>query len=485
MTLPPALVRRSLDAHSAIGLVVGALMYLICLTGTLAALAESFERWEQPLIEEMQTLPDAALSQALQQYRAHRALAAGDAAPLPESIWLILPTEAIPRMHLSDGSDEWFTDRQGNFLEPPQATWTEMLRHLHIKLLLPDNIGFTLVSALGVMLLALIISGLLAHPRLFRDAFKFRRGGARRLEQADLHNRLSVWGLPFHLMIAITGAFYGLVGVLVISAAAIFYGGDHNALFEEVYGPDPVLDAPVQAVDPARAMQNLRSVAPDASPLYLVVHNIDSRAQFMEIAAALPGRLAFSEIYRFDAAGHFLGDQGLTSGPWGRQYLYSLYRIHFGYFGGYLTRVIWALLGLSLTVVSATGVNIWLARRGKGDWADHAWIGVVWGLPAALAASALASLAWQLSPEWTLAAVWLGSLGFCLWRKSLAGCRQLLQTLSGVLMIGIALWHWLSFSSWAAVGDWINVGLLIGGVVLLVMGLRRSADRTVATSSAV
>ena len=49
-TLPPELVRRSLDAHSAIGLVVGAVMYLICLTGTLAVLMESFERWEQPHI---------------------------------------------------------------------------------------------------------------------------------------------------------------------------------------------------------------------------------------------------------------------------------------------------------------------------------------------------------------------------------------------------------------------------------------------------
>jgi hypothetical protein len=33
----------------------------------------------------------------------------------------------------------------------------------------------------------------MAHPRIFKDAFRLRIGGSVRLEQADLHNRLSVW----------------------------------------------------------------------------------------------------------------------------------------------------------------------------------------------------------------------------------------------------------------------------------------------------
>ncbi|RLQ23358.1 PepSY domain-containing protein [Seongchinamella sediminis] len=459
MALAPELVRRSLDAHSAIGLVVGVLMYLICLTGSLAAMAELFERWEQPGIPEFNQVSAAAVENAMTGFRA-----SVDADP--ESLWVIFPTAELPRMHVSSGAEERFTDAAGKLLAPPAAGWTHMLRELHISLHLPHNIGLVIVSAIGAMLLALIVSGLLAHPRLFRDAFKLRLGGTRRLEQADIHNRLSVWGLPFHLMIGVTGAFYGLVGLLAWSAATAWYDGDTNALFDSIYGSDPVLEAPLQPLGIDRALAELERHHPEVQALYIVGHKLDTPGQFLEIAATVPGRLAYSEIYRFDAAGSYLGSQQLTTGPAGRQFLYSLYRIHFGYFGGLATRVTWLLLGLGLTVVAVSGINIWLARRGRDDALDRAWAGVVWGAPLALALSATAAIVFALAPLPVFAGVLAAAIGGGLSRRQTRHYRGALQWLLAASLLLLAGAHTLAYSPAAQRFDItaINLALAAAGL---------------------
>lgn len=438
MQIPPNLVKRSLSAHSMLGITVGILMYVICLTGTLAAVAETFERWEQPDIEEFHNVRPASINTAIKQFIE---TIEGN----PTSLWLVFPTPEIPRMHVTGDEQERFTRSDGSLDDAPVENWTHMLRELHVRLHLPQTIGLIIVSAVGAMLFALIISGLLAHPRLFKDAFSFRLGGSRRLAQADIHNRLSVWVLPFHAMISITGAFYGLVGILVILASAAWYDGDKQALFDVVYGADPVLEGQALQANPNEAMQQLKERHPNVRPIYLVIHNRASDNQFIEIAATVPRRLAYSEIYRFDALGNYLGSQELTTGPLGRQVLYSLYRIHFGYFGGQWTRVIWLLLGLALTIVSVSGINIWLAKRNLNDVIDRLWVGVVWGTPLALVISAATSVftAMPALPIFVttlgLAVAYLGATS----EKTAGGAR--LQFITAIAMAGLACGHLIKF----------------------------------------
>ena len=54
-------VRKGLDAHSAIGLVCCALLYLICATGTAVVLYEEWQRFEQPDAPEMTSIAPAAV----------------------------------------------------------------------------------------------------------------------------------------------------------------------------------------------------------------------------------------------------------------------------------------------------------------------------------------------------------------------------------------------------------------------------------------
>lgn len=59
----------------------------------------------------------------------------------------------------------------------------------------------------------------------------------------------------------------------------------------------------------------------------------------------------------------------------GKQVVYSMYYLHFGHFGGFAVKLIYTILGLALTVVSVTGINIWLARRRHRDALNDLWRG--------------------------------------------------------------------------------------------------------------
>lgn len=440
-------------------------MYLVCLTGTLATIAETLERWEQPNIEEFELVTPAAVLTAIEAFRT-------EVENSPSSLWIVFPTPELPRMHIAGDEHERFIRSDGTLDEAPVERWTHMLRELHIKLHLPQTLGLVIVSALGAMLISLIISGLISHPRIFKDAFKLRIGGSRHLEQADLHNRLSVWALPFHLMIAVTGAFYGLVGVLAFSAAAAWYDGDQDALFDAVFGADPVLANQSMELRPNEAMRQLKELHPLVSPIYLVAHNLDTQSQFMEIAATVPDRLAYSEIYRFDAQGNYLGSQELTTGPAGRQFLYSLYRIHFGYFGGQWTRIIWFILGLLLTVVSVTGINVWLAKRNMQDSVDRAWKGFVWGTPLALTSSAFASIFFHVEPLWIFAACTLLCVGL-LARSAADEIHAIwLYVANGIALAVLASCHWWVFDP-QVFGNylyWVNGALFVSAISFLTLG---------------
>jgi len=385
-----ATVKAMRISHSTLGLALGALLYLVCISGSVAVFYEDFERWEQPAIPEYQEYDGQSLSQAVDGYLQQLE------AP-PQTLYVVLPTETLPRIHLASldeagTSTEWYVDQSGDLVAQPHAPWQEMVTNLHNHLLLPETVGLIITGSLGAALCALIISGFLAHPSLIKDLFRFRKHSSSRLRQLDLHNRLAVWGLPFHLMMGVTGAFFGLVGVLAASGAWLWYDNDRDALIADIYGPDIELAEAGGTINYGRALQQLAQIEPDAKPIYLMVQNIDTDQQLLEVAATLPQRLVYSEIYRFHPDGSPVGHQGLADGPGGRQVAYSAYRLHFGHFGGIWTKLIYLAMGIGLSLICATGINVWLIRAPRATWLAPLWSGFVYAVPGSLGVAASGSL---------------------------------------------------------------------------------------------
>ncbi len=433
MWMSSADIRASLAAHSRLGLAIGALMYLVCLTGALVVFADEFERWEQPWVAETTHYSVAQIEAAVMNTRPQLT----QHAPV---IRVILPTASMPRLQVVLGEQAWYVDATGHLREPHRTPWTDLLRALHIQLRLPQTLGVILVGILGVLLCSLIVTGVLAHPSLLRDAFRWRRGGTGRLAEIDLHNRLGVWGLPFHLMIGLTGAFLGLIG-LFITAAAWVRHSDPQAVMDQLYGADVQMTQQAQqrlALAPAFA--DLRRRAPGTTPLYVAVHFLGSDRQYVEIAASLPRRLVYSEIYRFTLDGRFINHQALADGPAGRQLAYSVYRLHFGWFGPWLVKLLYGVMGLALTVICTSGIRIWLQKRPHRSAIDDLWTAWVWGTPLALALAAAAGMI-GLSP---LGAFLIGLALSAAVSLRLADTRRsslFLRRMLGGILIGVIALH--------------------------------------------
>jgi uncharacterized iron-regulated membrane protein len=378
-------VKSSLKSHSHIALWFSALLYLICLSGSVAVFFEEFERLEQPHINEYSNFPAESIQPAIDEYIKRLG-------KIPTATYIVLPTDDFPRTHITNGPDEWYLNQDGSFSEPVSSTWTGMLKDLHTSLHLPHIIGMTLVGFFGIVLFSLIISGLFSHPKLFKDAFLLRRTRSAQLKNTDWHNRLSVWGLPFHLMIAMTGAFIGLSSVLISITALSFFDNNTQHVIDAIYGDEPILEGNANNINYPAAFKQLKLQAPQAQPIYLVVHNMASKEQLLEIAAILPNRLIYSEMYRFNEKGEFLDKQGMSDGPAGRQISYSTYRLHFGHFDSFWVKPIYFIMGLMLSLMAVYGMSIWFAKRAHRSWVNHAWQGWVWGIPLALLFSAIMSL---------------------------------------------------------------------------------------------
>ena len=376
LSLSANVVKSSLSSHSWLGLLLGGLMYVICLSGTIVIFYEEIERWEQPVADEQLTLSAQQLEDSFNDY-----VASG--AEITEHMYLVFPNEALPRYKVSGDFDGRYLDDDGSLGPNARDDLSGLLTGLHLNLHMPVSIGIIVVSVIGALLCALIITGFLAHPSIVKDAFKLRSGSSGRLGQVDLHNRLSVWGAPFHLMIALTGAYYGLVAVLV-GMFALADGVSPEVVNEEVFPAEPALENQIGDYKVARALEQVRELDPDGRLLYMIVHDANSENRFMEFYVRQPGLLAWSENYRFDINGNYQDTAGYTQGPAARQILYSVYLIHFGHFGGFITKLFYVILGLSLTVVSATGINIWLEKRKYRDALNLIWPGVVWGMPLAV-----------------------------------------------------------------------------------------------------
>jgi uncharacterized iron-regulated membrane protein len=404
-------VSSALSAHAVMGVVMGALLYVISLSGALIVFENQIAWWEQPVAPRVTAMTPEAVDAAA------RAVAAADTEPTSHVV-VYLPTPDLPRAIAATDNVTLNVDATGAPAQAHNAPWREFLLGLHYYLHLPSTLGFIFVGVLGAVMLALILSGFLAHPGVFRTAFAMRRDGSARTAETDLHNRLAVWTSPFQLMIAFTGAWIGLFALVDVTMAQLGYDGDQDAVVDAVFGWSiPADETPAPLPDVAAAMRHLAATQPDLTPTVLIVHEPATGGQHMQVLAEHPRRVILGEYYNYDAHGVFQGSVGLADGAIGQQVAMSLYPLHFGSYGGVSLQILYALLGIALCAVIATGVNLYLIkRRQQGREAPRLsamWRTVVWGAPASLAIMLFASVS-GLSDESQLGVAFWGVLALLL-----------------------------------------------------------------------
>jgi uncharacterized iron-regulated membrane protein len=397
-----------LRAHGLIGLLFCAAIYLVCVSGTLAVLIDELTVWERPEAPRVESVtPERLAAVATAGYA--RARAAG----FDHDLSIITPSPTLPQL-IVFAYDEgrrasWAADASGRLRNRPETPWTDFVRDHHYNLHLPAPYGAYLVGIIGTILLASLISGVLAHRRIIRDAFRLRWGGSRRLANADLHNRIGVWALPFHLIVSLTGSLLGLAGLIIGVLALIAYQGDQEKAIGALLGPMASDDhRPAPLPDIAPMIRAIEAGAPGSPITYVRFDHAGTAGQIVQIAAAVPGHLSRMEAWTFAPDGRLLAKAGFTDGSVGMRIYGMVQPLHFGTYGGIWIKLIYVVLGTGLCTVIATGVRIWLIRRREQGRPvpvrECLWVAFVWGQIPAFALAAASARLGLLAP---LASYWL------------------------------------------------------------------------------
>lgn len=192
--------------HTWAGVVLGALLFAIFWMGTLSVFDREIDRWTMPATR----LAAPAAPVSLDELRPGVEAAAGAGARQ----WAAMPpTDRVPTVQLfwrdaAGVSRRGHADPATGALLPDAGTLAgtgfifPFHFHLHVT---AGRVGYWIVGLAGMAMLALLVSGVVIHARVFRDFFVLRTGRKAQRIVLDLHNVAGVLGLPFHLVITLSG----------------------------------------------------------------------------------------------------------------------------------------------------------------------------------------------------------------------------------------------------------------------------------------
>jgi uncharacterized iron-regulated membrane protein len=387
----------------------------------------------------------------------------------------------------------------GEILSPRQTAGGNFLYRFHFELYgLDRNVARWIVGIATMFMFVAMISGIVIHRNIFKDFFTFRLNKGKR-SWLDGHNAVSVFALPFHLMITFSGLL--LLGFqLFPGASTIAYdGGGMRALMTEMKGlhderplPRSGQAAPLTALGPLLAAAT-RQWPDEGVGAVSVINPGDSTARIelrQSRGSSLPNRANPAHMVFDGVSGKLLEPAEAPPSPsFVRGVWSALNALHLGRFAAPLVRCLLFASGILGCLMVASGLVMWLIARERDRESSgrvpfgHGLVAVfnvagVAGLLLAIAgyfwANRLLPAALPLRPTAEIMSffiIWLLSLVHALlrphrqaWVEQLWACA-LLYALLPVLNAatgGVALWTTLAGRGNWAVSSFDLCALLLG-----------------------
>ncbi len=371
--------------HTWFGLFVGGLLFVIFWTGTLAVFDREIDLWMMPAnrsVEAPPITPDQLLPVA-------RKLA-----PEARNWTITLPDERTPAAHIYatpiDGAPiSRYIAPSTLEVMPDAGTYgaSRFFYPYHYRLN-SGTWGLVLCALAAVVMMALCISGVIIHRKIFADFFTLRIVRKPQRTTLDLHNISGVLALPFHLMIAFTGVAIFTYTYLP-SAQMVVFANDPAAANGGWYSR-PAAD---QVGGPLVSLDDLRDKAAarwqgDSPGEFRIIHPNDANA-YVEVSRPSGGTISYktgTRIWYDGESGDFLAATPYSSTTASYEFLFGIHAVQFDHWA---LRWLYFLSGLLGCVLIATGLLFWVQSRRKRHekqglrgvrLAEAASIGVTTGL---------------------------------------------------------------------------------------------------------
>ena len=348
--------RKLYELHTWVGFHLATIMFVVLLTGTIATVSNEIDWFFQ---HDMKVSPDGEM------------VSWGE---MTAAVQTAYPDATITRFQAMMGDHFAYradvTDPYGVRSYVHVNQWTgevtgathpltvqRVFRDLHRYLFMPGLIGLPIVCSMAFILCISLYTGLKTSRnwRTLMTRVRFSKGA--RTAVGDAHKAAGLWGIWFFIIIIITSFWY-----LAEWGAAI--GGQRfvperpaiTVEMSEAYGDlipqhdtNDIIEA-AQTAMPSLKIDNIILSSRARSPILVngsrgnpILRNRANQV-FLDPATLDPLKVQYSEDIGWVA---WLNE---TADP-----------IHFGFFGGLPTKLIWFIFGIAMTGLSATGV--WLTYK--------------------------------------------------------------------------------------------------------------------------
>ena len=505
---------RIYDLHSWSGIILGLFVYIVSFTGCLALFDHELQTWEDPA----KRLQVANTVQPMMSTFEHW-VQTNAKQELVDFIVFSYPSIYKPYyealMNTEDDSGgltrhaiRWDTSK-GQELTTKHGGLTEWLLGFHRDLMWPTTLGGrtagrSLVGLVGIILMLSIITGIITHTKIIKEFFTLRVKRSVHLKWQDLHKVLGLWALPFYTMIAFTGAFLGIISILSQVIAVLAFKGDVDALISAVQGTqrEPAgISSPMYSVDEVanrhfpgsnrKPDRILISDWGDKNSTYLVFYNPETELSSVD------------QLTVNGSTGELVKAKPSKKVSPANRVINAMSPLHYGNYGGIWLKFLYAILGVFLCVVTATGLMVWIERRLKSKQGrdnptyyrglGRLVIGVILGFP--LASVTIFYLDKLYTGAESMRLFYTGIVYFSIvvftillsiiGKKEYRTVKHLFLTLS-LATLG------LPFLNWSTTGDrliqgvsesqpwaWVDVTFLTAGTLLLLVSLFLPGKRAV------
>ncbi|WKN43012.1 PepSY-associated TM helix domain-containing protein [Tunicatimonas pelagia] len=364
--------------HSWIGVKLSVLFFIVCFSGTLATVSHEMDWLFNPemrvwrdRVSPDRVSPDRVSPDRVSPDRVSRNQQAQNvyqAFPQGEITFWMGSREPylcdVVYVKNGDRRDYVFVNPySGEVQGSTVLTFQRFFRDLHYFLFIPFQIGHFTVLIFGFMLLVSLLTALVFYKKWYRKLFELKTGKGALVLFRSLHRLVGVWSVPFTLLFSVTGIWYfveranvgGVADTANISAPQLAEPID-SATFAEVR----------RAIDYDRAVEiaqqeikglDVKDILPPAKPTSAIYLTGKSHEPLVRNRA--------NRVYLHPTTYEVLKVQRANALPTVTWLNDITDPLHFGYWGGLVTKIIWFLLGLGISSLVLTGIWISQKRRIK------------------------------------------------------------------------------------------------------------------------
>ncbi len=243
-------------------------------------------------------------------------------------------------------------------------TFQRFFRDLHYYLFIPNQIGNFMVLTFGFLLLISLITALFFFKKWWKKLFILQTGKGGLVFFRSFHKLIGLWSIPFTLLFSITGIWY-----FIERANIGGIGREANPRSPKITTFDAEIDSTINfsyALDYDKVVEISKQAIPSLKSEYIAISPAVSYKNTIYVRGKSDVPLVRQRANRVYINPHTYevvkvqNAKDISTIMWINDIADPL---HFGYWGGLITKIIWFIFGLGISSLVLSGIWMTLKRK--------------------------------------------------------------------------------------------------------------------------